>query len=157
MMRTLVSHEQLDIEAELAALTVRSRGAGGVVNFVGLAREECGRVAELALEYHPILTKRSLEEIGTDAENRFAIDAVSIVHRAGIIMPGEPIVFAGAAARHRRDAFLAADYIMDMLKTKAVFWKREHGSAGKHWIEPRDEDHADAARWNKPTFEEGAR
>ncbi|WP_435203125.1 molybdenum cofactor biosynthesis protein MoaE [Qipengyuania sp. 902] len=147
MMRAVVRHGRLDPAAELATLTGESKEAGGVVSFVGLAREEDGAVAELILEHHPVLTERSLEEIATAALERFGVNAVSVVHRAGRIMPGEPIVFAGAAARHRREAFLAADYLMDMLKTRAAFWKREDGPAGPRWIEPRDEDHSDAARW----------
>lgn len=146
-MRAVVQHGRLDPAAELAALTSEAKEAGGVVSFVGLAREEDGAVAELILEHHPVLTERSLEEIAAAALERFEVNAVSVVHRTGSIAPGEPVVFAGAAARHRREAFLAADYLMDMLKIRAVFWKREDGPAGSRWIEPRDEDHSDAARW----------
>ena len=156
MMRAVVLHERLDPGAELAALSAGRQGVGGIVSFVGLAREEDGGVSELVLEHHPVLTERSLEDIAAAARDRFTVEAVAVAHRAGIILPGEPIVFAGAAARHRRDAFLAADYLMDMLKTQAVFWKRESGAAGARWIEPRDEDHADAARWNAPAIEKAA-
>ena len=148
MIRAIVLEEALDPGNELAVLTANAAGAGGLVNFVGLAREEGGRVAELVLEHHPVLTQRSLDEIAGAAVERFAVTAVSVVHRVGSIQPDEPIVFAGAAARHRREAFLAADYLMDMLKTRAVFWKREEGSDGTRWIEPRDMDLSDAARWH---------
>lgn len=154
-MRAIVLSDELDPGAELAALTARARKAGGVVSFIGLAREEEGEVTELFLEQHPVLTERSLLEIAAMAEARFAVDAITVAHRAGRVSPGEPIVFAGAAARHRRDAFLAADYLMDMLKTQAVFWKKESGPAGARWIEPRDVDYADAARWQAPELQEG--
>lgn len=148
-MRAQVVFHALDPASELAGLMERAAGAGAVVSCVGLARGEGGEVAELFLQHHPVLTQRSLKEIAAAAQARFAVTNVALVHRAGAIAPGEPIVFAGAAARHRRDAFLAADYLMDMLKTKAVFWKRESGPAGTRWIEPRAQDRADAARWLK--------
>lgn len=157
MTRAVVQHGRLDPATELAALAGEAKEAGGIVSFVGLAREEDGAVTELILEHHPVLTERSLEEIANAALERFDVKAVSVVHRAGRIMPGEAIVFAGAAARHRREAFLAADYLMDMLKTRAVFWKREEGPTGPRWIEPRDEDHSDAARWRTENGRNSAR
>lgn len=157
MIRAIVLEEALDPGKELAILTANAAGAGGLVNFVGLAREKGGRMAELVLEHHPVLTQRSLDEIAGAAVERFGVTAVSVVHRVGSIQPDEPIVFAGAAAKHRRDAFLAADYLMDMLKTRAVFWKREEGSGGTRWIEPREQDLSDAARWRASNNKETTR
>ena len=157
MIRAIVLEDSLDPGKELAVLTANAGGAGGLVNFVGLAREEEGRVVELVLEYHPVLTQRSLEQIASAAFERFSVNAISVVHRVGSIQPDEPIVFAGAAAKHRRDAFLAADYLMDMLKTRAVFWKREEGSGGTRWIEPREQDLSDAARWRASSNKETTR
>lgn len=148
MIETRLALEPFDPAHELAGLTAMAPQAGGIVSFVGLVRGEPDGVRTLTLDHHPVLTRRSLDDIGAQAAQRFAIDALRIVHRAGTLEPGEPIVFAGAAARHRRDAFLAADFIMDLLKTEAVFWKREEGAAGPRWIEPRDQDIADAARWD---------
>ena len=88
-----------------------------------------------------------MEEIVRDAHLRFEVTRCHVVHRYGRIIPGEAIVFVAAAARHRRAAFEAADYIMDRLKTEAVFWKREEGDFGTAWIEPSDEDAADVGRW----------
>lgn len=124
-------------------------GAGAVVSFVGLARPEGGggAVDRLVLEHHPRLTARSLESIAAEAERRFGVDQVRVVHRCGIILPGEAIVFAAAASRHRRAAFEAADYLMDRLKTEAVFWKREEGETGPRWIEPTEADYAARDRW----------
>jgi molybdopterin synthase catalytic subunit len=125
---------------------------GGAVSFVGVARptsREGMKVERLFLDHHPRLTQRSLDSIAADAAARFPVGAVRIVHRCGIVLPGEPIVFAAAAARHRRAAFEAADYLMDRLKTDAVFWKREDGVDGSTWIEPSQSDRDDRARWEE--------
>ena len=138
-------------EEELAALLERAKGDGAVVSFTGVARPggDPGRsVDRLVLEHHPTLTLQSLEEIAVEAAARFEISHVQIVHRCGDVAAGEPIVFAGAASAHRRAAFEAADYLMDRLKTEAVFWKREIGEGGAEWIEPTDTDYADRERWD---------
>ena len=137
-------------DQELADLIVRLEGDGAVVSFVGLARPGDGEgkeVSGLFLDSYPGMTEASLDAIAQDALDRFAVSAVSVGHRCGEIGPGEAIVFAAAAARHRRAAFEAADYLMDRLKTDAVFWKREEGPAGAQWIEPTAADRADRARW----------
>ncbi|MDP9424355.1 MAG: molybdenum cofactor biosynthesis protein MoaE [Pseudomonadota bacterium] len=138
-------------EEELAAFLAGLTEEGGVVSFVGIARPRStgGQPVErLFLDHHPRLTQRSLEEIGGDALRRFDATAVRVVHRCGEVLPGEPIVFAAAAATHRRAAFEAADYLMDRLKTDAVFWKREEGVDGSAWIEPTEADRRDRARWS---------
>ena len=140
----------LDPQFELAELTEEARGDGAIVSFVGLARPETSdgeAVDALVLEHHPTLTRQSLEEIAVACAQRFDVSHVRVVHRCGTVPAGEPIVFAGAASLHRRAAFLAADYLMDRLKTEAVFWKREVGDKGSTWIEPTDRDCADRERW----------
>ena len=140
----------LDPSRELGELTRQASGNGAVVAFVGLARSRSKsgeHVDHLMLEHHPTLTRKSLEEIAVACAERFDIGHVRVVHRCGKILAGEPIVFAGAAAIHRRAAFDAADYLMDRLKTDAVFWKREAGKTGSSWIEPTDADSADRDRW----------
>jgi molybdopterin synthase catalytic subunit len=135
---------------ELTALVERASGDGAVVTFTGIARPASkagGAVDRLVLEHHPALTLQSLEGIAVEAAERFDVSHVHVVHRCGDIAAGEPIVFAGASSHHRRAAFEAADYLMDRLKTEAVFWKREIGPAGSEWIEPTDADHADRDRW----------
>lgn len=137
---------------ELASFLAGLDEEGGVVSFVGLARPRSrgGDVVErLFLDHHPRLTQRSLDAIASDATRRFDVTSVRIVHRCGVVLPGEPIVFAAAAALHRRTAFEAADYLMDRLKTDAVFWKREEGVDGAAWIEPTEADRQDRARWNE--------
>ena len=139
----------LHADHELAALLGQADGDGAVVSFVGLARptSKSGRPVErLALDHHPVLTARSLEDIAAAAAERFDVSHVRVVHRCGDIAPGEPIVFAGAASPNRRAAFEAADYLMDRLKTEAVFWKREIGDRSE-WIEPTEADYADRERW----------
>jgi molybdopterin synthase catalytic subunit len=123
---------------------------GAVVSFVGLGlaqSKDGANVERLVLEHHPRLTLKSLEDIAVEAAERFDVSQVRVVHRCGEIGAGEPIVFAAAASAHRRAAFEAADYLMDRLKTEAVFWKREEGPAGASWIEPTEADYADRGRW----------
>jgi molybdopterin synthase catalytic subunit len=137
-------------EQELAALLKDARGAGAVVSFAGVARPiatDGVPVESLLLEHHPQLTAHSLETIAADAAARFDVSHVRVVHRWGAVAAGEPIVFAGAASAHRRAAFDAADYLMDRLKTEAVFWKKERGEGTERWIEPTAADYADRGRW----------
>jgi molybdopterin synthase catalytic subunit len=146
----LLEEDTLDPTIELAELMNAAAGAGAVVSFVGIARpsNKSGEAVDrMVLEHHPRLTLRSLEEIAASAADRFDVSHVRVVHRCGKIVPGEQIVFAGAASAHRRAAFEAADYLMDRLKTEAVFWKREEGSTGSNWIEPTQADYADRRRW----------
>ena len=145
-----LEHHSLVPQRELAEIIVQASGNGAVVSFVGLARGAASDgkpVQTLVLEHHPVMTIKSLEEIGADALGRFSVSHVWIVHRCGSVAPGEPIVFAAAASPHRRAAFEAADYLMDRLKTDAIFWKREEGPDGSRWIEPTQADRTDRDRW----------
>ena len=140
-------HHAFRPEEELAGFS--TEGAGAIASFTGLARAQTKqgmKVERLFLDHHPRLTERSLQEIAASAE-RFAVGAVRVVHRCGAIAPDEAIVFVAAAAAHRRAAFEAVDYLMDRLKTDALFWKREDGVDGARWIEPTGSDRADRARW----------
>ena len=143
---SIVSPDPIDPAALLAAFTRGAASAGAVASFTGLVRGEDG-VSELWLDHHPRLTEQVIGEIAEDARLRFEVADVAIVHRVGAVPAGAPIVFVAAAARHRRAAFDAVDYIMDRLKTDAPFWKREDRPDGARWIEARDSDHADRARW----------
>lgn len=139
-----------DPSTELARLIEAASNDGAVVSFVGVARPQSkdgANVDRLVLEHHPRLTLKSLEDIAVEAAERFDVSQVRVVHRCGEIGAGEPIVFAAAASPHRRAAFDAANYLMDRLKTEAVFWKREEGPAGASWIEPTEADYADRGRW----------
>lgn len=122
------------------------------MTFSGHARgsaKDGRRIERLILDHHPRLTQRSLEAIAADGAERFDVTAIDVVHRAGTISPGEAIVWVAAASAHRRAAFEAADYLMDRLKTEAIFWKREEGENGSQWIEPTEADHSDRARWEQ--------
>jgi len=143
-----VQTQAFDAAALLAQLSAGS-GAGAIASFIGLVRSEAddATVRVLELDHHPVLTEKVVRRIGADARERFRLTGVCIVHRCGTLYPGEPIVFVGAAAAHRRAAFDAVDYMMDRLKTEAPFWKREQRSDGAHWIEARACDHDDRARW----------
>ena len=151
-MSVRLADEPFTPERELADFRAGLTGEGAVVSFLGIARDRSadgGSVERLVLDHHPRLTLRSLEEIAAAARERFAIASLRIVHRSGALSPGESIVFVAAAAGHRRAAFEAADYMMDRLKTDAVFWKREETPEGSHWIEPREEDYGARERWNE--------
>jgi molybdopterin synthase catalytic subunit len=151
MWQALLSLEPFQPAAALAAFEQRvDAGCGAVVTFTGLARGKDrggSAVTTLFLQHHPRLTQRSLDGIAAAAAERFDVAAIDVIHRAGSIAPGEAIVWVAAAAAHRRAAFQAADYLMDRLKTEAMFWKREDGAEGSTWIEPTGQDHLERARW----------
>ena len=124
---------------------------GAVASFTGLARAEQGQAAALELEAYPGFTDVAIREFAEAAKARFALHDYRIVHRTGRIAPGEAIVFVATAAGHRREAFEACDFLMDWLKSRAPFWKKEHGPDGARWIEPTDRDRTDAQRWDQET------
>ncbi|WP_374527725.1 molybdenum cofactor biosynthesis protein MoaE [Novosphingobium sp.] len=135
-----------DPAAELAAFTAVHPGAGGVVSFLGQVRQD-GAVEALELQHYGPLTLSGMQALGQAVCARWALDGLLILHRSGVMFPAEPIVLVAAAARHRRDAFPAADFAMDHLKSESWFWKREKAGGVWRWIEPREQDHADLARW----------
>ena len=147
----LLTPVPIDLEREQADLIAGASGAGAVASFVGLVRsnssDERNEVAAIYLDHHPSMTLRSMEDVADAAQARFAVRSLRIVHRCGLVAAGDPIVFVGASAAHRRAAFDAVDYVMDRLKTDAVFWKREDRTDGAEWIEPTDADHAAHRRW----------
>ena len=122
---------------------------GAVATFTGLARAEGGEANTLELEAYPGFTEAEIGRIAEGARARFGLDDLLILHRVGRIASGEAIVFVATAAKHRREAFEACDFLMDYLKSRAPFWKKEHGPGGARWIEPREQDHADLSRWEK--------
>lgn len=135
-----------------ALLTGFGKGAetGAVVSFTGVCRGEGGTLQALELEAYPGFTDREIEAMAQAARTRFNLHDLLIVHRTGKVAPGEAIVFVATAAAHRREAFEAADQLMDYLKSRAPFWKKAHAADGERWIEPRPEDYEDAARWDAP-------
>ena len=133
-----------DPAAEATAL--QPGEAGALVQFTGLVRPTEGTRA-LILHHHPGMTLASMEALAADARARFDLTALAVTHRFGRMVPGEPVVWVAAAALHRRAAFQAVDFLMDGLKSEALFWKQEERVDGTHWIEPTNDDRADLARW----------
>lgn len=134
-------------DPQVEAARVEAADAGALVQFTGLVRSTNGTRA-LILHHHPGMTLRSMEALGTDARRRFDLIDLRVIHRVGRMEPGEPVVWVAAAARHRRSAFEAVDFLMDGLKSDALFWKQEERMDGTHWIEPTERDRADLARWS---------
>jgi molybdopterin synthase catalytic subunit len=130
--------------AQFAALRSQS---GGVVSFLGQVRGGLD-VEALDLQHYAPLTLPGMRALAGQALARWSLEGLLMWHRVGVMAPGEPIVLVAAAARHRRDAFQAVDFIMDHLKSDSWFWKRERRGGAWHWIEPRAQDHADHARWS---------
>lgn len=135
-----------DAAAELAGFTAAYPHAGGVVSFTGQVRGG-DSVEALELRHYGPLTLPSMVGLAANALERWALAGLLVIHRIGEMAPGEPIVLVAAAARHRRDAFAAADFVMDHLKSESWFWKREKRGGAWQWVEPRDEDFTDLARW----------
>ncbi|MCW1403916.1 molybdenum cofactor biosynthesis protein MoaE [Novosphingobium sp. MW5] len=138
--------DPFDPGRELAAFTALHPQAGGVVSFLGQVREGGGCEA-LELSHYEPLTLPGMQDLAAKALSRWQLDGLLVVHRSGEMWPGDPIVLVAAAARHRRDAFAAADFTMDHLKSESWFWKREKVGGQWRWIEPRDEDRQDLSRW----------
>jgi len=134
---------------ELEALHAANAGIGAVVGFVGYVRDynDGNAVAGMTLEHYPGMTEKALAGIVEQARARWPLLGVEIVHRVGQLQPGEPIVFVGTASGHRQAAFDACNFIMDYLKTRAPFWKREDTPEGPRWVDGRASDQAAAQRW----------
>ena len=143
-----LAESALDPVAEIAAFNARYPTSGGIVTFLGQVREG-GGVEALELKHYGPMTLPGMVELARITQARWPLEGLLIVHRSGIMCPGDPIVLVAAAARHRRDAFEAADFAMDHLKSESWFWKRERTGGAWRWIEPRGVDFADLARWEK--------
>jgi molybdopterin synthase catalytic subunit len=144
-----VQSAPFDPGMEVNALHAANVGVGAVVSFVGYVRDfnEGREVAGMFLEHYPGMTEKALAKITEEAEQRWPLLKLEVLHRVGALEPGEPIVFVGVASAHRQAAFEACDFVMDYLKTRAPFWKNENTSQGARWVEGRDSDHAAAERW----------
>ncbi|GGE86724.1 molybdenum cofactor biosynthesis protein MoaE [Stappia taiwanensis] len=144
-----IQAEDFDAGREIAALTEGNGNAGAVVTFTGLCRDEDGRLAALELEHYPGMAEAEITRIAEEACRRWPLGGLTVIHRHGRIVPGANIVLVVAVSRHRRAAFEAAEFLMDYLKTRAPFWKKEHlrdgGDGG--WVDARDSDTRDADRW----------
>jgi molybdopterin synthase catalytic subunit len=149
MSRAIIQSEPFDIAAVQDALRADNPAIGAVVSFVGLMRDfnDGDQVSSLFLEHYPGMTEKALDAIILEAEQRWALLGVRVIHRVGLLKPLEPIVIVAVASAHRGEAFDACEFIIDYLKTRAPFWKKERTSAGERWVDARESDNAAEARW----------
>ena len=147
-MKTRISIQESDfnLASEIAALN--ADGTGAIATFTGLVRPD-DNLTSLTLEHYPQMTEREIARIADDAQTRWPLLAVTIVHRIGRLTPGDNIVFVGVAAAHRSAAFAACEFLMDYLKTNAPFWKQEERGGASSWVEAKSSDDRAAERWQK--------
>jgi len=146
-----VQRDDFDLGREVAALVRGNHKIGAVVSFVGLVRDtsDGAGIASMTLEHYPGMTEKSLEEILREARSRWNIFDALVIHRYGMLAPGDQIVLVVVAGAHRGDAFAACEFIMDYLKTRAPFWKKEETAEGARWVQAHPADDSAAARWGK--------
>jgi molybdopterin synthase catalytic subunit len=148
-MMITVQHEDFDHGSEYKALRELANRDGAIVTFTGLVRDfnsQCS-VSNVVIEHYPGMTEKYLMQICSDAKKRWNLGQVRIIHRIGTIEAFEQIVFVGVSSKHRQNAFEAAQFIMDILKTTAPFWKQETTANGTQWVKRKDSDEAAAAKW----------
>jgi len=148
-MKIQVQSESFDLGAEVDAMREGRTDIGAIASFVGLARDlnEGSGVAAMTLEHYPGMTEKALAALVDEANSRWNLLDVSVIHRVGRLLPGDPIVLVAVASSHRGEAFAACEFIMDFLKTRAPFWKKEETPQGERWVEARTSDDAAAERW----------
>jgi molybdopterin synthase catalytic subunit len=151
MEKILIQMAPFDAGAEQQALRAGNPAIGALVSFLGVMRDlnEGEQVSGMFLEHYPGMTEKSLQAIVAEAEARWDLQAVRVIHRVGELQPLDPIVLVLVASRHRTEAFRACEFIIDYLKTRAPFWKREQTARGARWVQARHEDADAEARWRK--------
>lgn len=145
-MRVSVQSEPFDLGAEVASFTAGAAGAGAVVSFTGIVRPDGGLTA-MEIEHYPGMTGKAIQAILEEAIRRWALVDGLVIHRHGKLAPGEAIMMVATAAPHRGDAFAAAEFLMDYLKSRAPFWKKESRDGGESWVAARDADEDALKRW----------
>ena len=145
-----IQAEDFDIGTEVRALRSANPKVGAVASFIGLVRDlnEGDAVSSMTLEHYPGMTEKALQKIAAEAQTRWNIIDVCIIHRVGRLMPLDQIVLVIVAGGHRREAFAACEFIMDYLKTQAPFWKKESTPSGERWVDAKAEDDVATDRWN---------
>ncbi len=146
-MRVSVQAAPFDLGAESNAFAAGVGGAGAVVTFTGLVRDNAGTLSAMEIEHYPGMTETALAAMVAQAMERWTLLDALVIHRYGRLTAGEPIMMVATAARHRADAFAAAEYLMDYLKSRAPFWKKELGPDGAEWVAACDEDEDALRRW----------
>jgi molybdopterin synthase catalytic subunit len=144
-----IQHEDFDVAAELAALRAQSTQVGALVGFVGLVRDFSGGepIESIYLEHYPGMCEKALEKIIAEAQQRWQLLGIRVIHRVGELRPSEQIVLVATSSPHRADAFAACEFIIDCLKTAAPFWKREQTAHGAHWLDTKQSDEQRMQRW----------
>ena len=144
-----VQTEDFDVAREIERLRGDDARVGAVVSFIGLVRDlnDATAVHTLTLEHYPAMTEKALAQIVEEAKSRWKIHDALIIHRVGELKPGDRIVLAAVTGAHRGEAFAACEFLMDYLKTRAPFWKKERTAAGERWVEARESDDEAARRW----------
>ena len=146
-MRVAVQTAPFDPGAEATAFAAGVEGAGAIVTFTGLVRGDGGRIAAMEIEHYPGMTEAVIADYARAAAERFGLSDVLVIHRHGRLAIGEPIMMVATAARHRVAAFEAAEFLMDYLKSRAPFWKKEIAAGGAEWVAAKDSDEAALGRW----------
>lgn len=148
-MTVKIQTQDFDVSAEIAALRRGNPKVGAVASFVGVVRDanEGDRVAEMTLEHYPGMTEKAIEKIINQAMGRWQVLDALVIHRVGTLRPTDQIVLVIVTSGHRGDAFAACEFIMDYLKTRAPFWKKEQSGKGARWVEARETDDIAAERW----------
>lgn len=146
-MTVRVQEETFDPGLELNSFTQSVQGAGAVVSFTGVVRDVEGKLAEMLIEHYPGMTEKAISKIVDEAKIRWGLAGALVIHRYGQLGAGDQIMMVATASRHRVDAFQAAEFLMDYLKSRAPFWKKERTASGDSWVEARDEDEDALSRW----------
>lgn len=145
-MAVRVQAEPFDLGAEVSGFAARVSGAGAVVSFTGLVRDPGGLVA-MEIEHYPGMTERAIAGMVAQATARWSLTDALVIHRHGRLVPGEAIMMVATASAHRAEAFQAAEFLMDYLKSRAPFWKKEITAAGAEWVAAKDSDEDALSRW----------
>lgn len=146
-MRIVIDPARFDPGGELASFAAETGDAGAVVTFTGIVRDEGGRLTAMEIEHYPGMTEKAVRAFADEARQRWNLSGILVIHRYGLLRVGEPIMMVATAARHRVAAFEAAEYLMDWLKSRAPFWKKERGAGGTGWVAARADDEAALDRW----------
>lgn len=147
-MQVRVQEAAFDAGAELNAFSAEATGAGAVVSFTGVVRDVAGGLRHMMIEHYPGMTERAISAIVAEATIRWQLADVLVIHRFGPLAPGAPIMMVATASAHRADAFAAADFLMDYLKSRAPFWKQEVTADGADWVAAKDADEDALKRWD---------
>ena len=152
-MVALVQECAFDFSVEVARFQANVKNVGALVTFTGIVRDDTGSLNHMLIEHYPVMTEAALQKMETQTIAKFELEDALVIHRYGLLMPGESIMMVATLARHRKDAFAGADYLMDYLKSRAPFWKKEVSKSHTEWVQAKAQDDASLAAWSrKPEY-----